>query len=54
LFGFAGLILIVSFCIAGQHITQSDYASHFLWPLFFAGLVLAITIFAKRLLMADN
>jgi len=53
-FCFAGLILVVSFCIAGNYITQADYASHFLWPLFFAGLVLAIIIFAKGLLKKNN
>jgi hypothetical protein len=50
----AGIIIVVSFCIAGHYITQAEYASHFSWLLFLAGLVLAITIFAKRLLKKNS
>ena len=46
----AGLIVVVSFCIAGRHITEPDFQSHFYWPLFGAGLLSAIAIFLKCLL----
>lgn len=51
-FGFllAGLIVVVSFCIAGQHIAEPDYKSHFSWLLFALGEILAIALFAKCLL----
>ena len=38
-YSLSGLAIITSFCIAGSHITQSDYASHFSWPIFTAGLL---------------
>lgn len=38
-YSLSGLTIITSFCIAGGHITQSDYASHFSWPIFAAGLL---------------
>jgi hypothetical protein len=50
----SSFIIVVSFCIAGQYMQSSDYAEHFSWPLFFAGLVLAIIIFAKGLLKKNN
>jgi hypothetical protein len=40
LFCLAGLIIIISFCIAGRYITQADYASHFSWVIFTAGMVI--------------
>ncbi len=46
----AGLVVVVSFCIAGLHITKPDFQSHFYWPLFAAGLLSAIAIFLKCLL----
>jgi hypothetical protein len=48
-FSLAGLLVVASFCIAGRYITQPDYASHFPWPLFLAGLVLPLALFAKCL-----
>jgi hypothetical protein len=36
------LILVVSFCLGGTHVTQPDYAEHFHWLLFAAGYLLAL------------
>jgi hypothetical protein len=49
-FVFAGLIVVVSFCIAGLHITEPNFDSYFYWPLFVFGYLLAIMIFLKCLL----
>jgi len=49
-FVFAGLVVVISFCIAGLHITQPDFKSHFYWPLFALGQILAIALFIKCLL----
>jgi len=46
-FFLSGLIVVVSFCIAGLHITEQDYASYFYRPLFAAGLLLSILTFIK-------
>ncbi len=46
----AGLVVVVSFCIAGLHITEPDFQSHFHWPLFTLGEILAIALFLKCLL----
>jgi hypothetical protein len=46
----AVLLVITSFCIAGLHAAQPDFKSHFHWPLFAAGPLSAITLFAKCLL----
>ena len=46
----AGLVVVVSFCIAGLHITEPDFKSHFHWPLFTLGEILAIALFLKCLL----
>ena len=46
----AGLIVVISFCIAGRHVTKPDFQSYFYWPLFAAGLLLAIAVFLKCLL----
>jgi len=48
-FSLAALALIVSFCIAGRRVAQPDYAAHFYWPLFTAGLLAALAFFAKCL-----
>jgi multisubunit Na+/H+ antiporter MnhC subunit len=50
LFILAALIVVLSFCIAGLHIAEPDFKSHFHWPLFAAGLLSAIVLFAKHLL----
>ncbi len=49
-FVIAGLIVVVSLCTAGPYIMEADFRSHFYWPLFAAGNVLAIGLFAKCLL----
>ncbi len=46
----AGLVVVVSFCIAGQHSTEADFQSHFHWSLFALGEILAIALFLKCLL----
>jgi hypothetical protein len=46
----AGLVVVASFCIAGLHITEPDFQSHFHWPLFALGEILAIALFLKCLL----
>jgi len=46
----AGFVVVVSFCIAGRRATKPDFRSHFYWPLFAAGLLSAIALFAKCLL----
>jgi hypothetical protein len=54
LFCQAGLIIIVSFCIAGHYITQADYASQFSWLLFSSGLVIAAVTFTKSIYRTGN
>jgi hypothetical protein len=49
-FSASGIIVVASFCIAGLHSTEQDYASYFYWPLFAAGHILGIVIFLKVLL----
>ena len=51
-FTLAGLVVVVSFCIAGLHITEPDFQSYFNWPLFTAALLSAIAMFGKCLLLS--
>ncbi len=46
----AGIIVVVSFCTPGPYVAEPDYKSYFYWPLFAAGLLLAIGMFLKCLL----
>ena len=46
----AGLVVVVSFCIAGRHIRKRDFKSHFYWPIFAVGLLSAVALFLKCLL----
>jgi hypothetical protein len=46
-FAFAGLLIVVSFCIAGKYMQSADYASHFSWPFFSAGLLAACVVSVK-------
>ena len=46
-FSLAGLLVITSFCVAGRYITHPDYAGHFSWAMFAAGLLAAVIVFAK-------
>lgn len=43
------IVVVVSFSIAGLHISETDYRSHFHWFLFAAGLLAAVAIFLKSL-----
>ncbi len=49
-FCFAALIVVISFCLGGSHITEADFASYFHWPIFAAGEALAIATFIRCLL----
>ena len=49
-FTLAGLVVVVSFCIAGLYITRPDFKDHFYWSLFALGNISAIAIFLKCLL----
>jgi hypothetical protein len=46
----AALLVVVSFCIAGLHIAEPGFKSHFNWLLFVAGPLAAVVLFAKYLL----
>jgi len=46
----AAVVVVVSFCISGRHIAEPDYQSYFYWPVFAAGQIGAIALFAKCLL----
>jgi hypothetical protein len=49
-FFIAAIIVVVSFCTPGPHVTKPDYKSHFYWPLFAIGNISAIAVFLKCLL----
>jgi len=49
-FFIAGLVVVISFCIAGQYITKPDFKDHFYWSLFAFGNISAVAIFLKCLL----
>jgi len=51
-FSAAGLIIVVSFCLPGLHITEPDFASYFYKSLFAAGYLLGLVIFLKCFLKA--
>jgi len=46
----AAIIVVISFCTPGSYVAEPDYKSYFYWPLFAAGLLLAIGMFLKCLL----
>lgn len=46
----AGVAVVGSFCIAGGHITESNFQSYFYWLPFAGGLLLAAGVFVKCLL----
>jgi hypothetical protein len=48
-FVLAVLLVVASFCIAGLHAAEPEFKSHFHWPLFAAGLLSSILLFAKYL-----
>lgn len=45
----AAVVVIVSFCIAGLHMAEVDFASYFYWPVFALGMITTIAIFLKCL-----
>jgi hypothetical protein len=53
-FVFAALVVVVSFCLAGLHIAEPDFQSHFYWPLFAGGYICAVAVFLKCLLMSRS
>lgn len=46
----AGVVVVVSFCIAGRHIAEPHYQHYFYWPIFALGNIIAIALFVKCLL----
>jgi hypothetical protein len=53
-FFLAALIIIISFCIPGPHLHEAEFASYFYWPIFAAGMLLAIATFAKCYLKSER
>lgn len=49
-FGTSGLIIVVSFCIVGVHITEQGFESYFYLSLFATGFLLGILTFSKSCL----
>jgi len=49
-FSTSGLIVVLSFCLPGLHITEQDFASYFYPSLFAAGYLFGLVIFLKCLL----
>ena len=46
----AAVIVVASFCIAGRHIAQPNFANYFYWPVFTLGLASAVVIFIRCIL----
>ena len=53
-FTLSGIAIVVSFCIAGLHITESNFNSFFYWPLFALGCIFAATIFTRCFLKSKK
>ena len=53
-FGLSALIVILSFCIGGFHITEPDYASYFHPWLFAVGYLLGLATFLRCLLKSRS
>jgi hypothetical protein len=49
-----GVIVVVSFCIAGLHMTKPNFQSHFYWLLFAVGCIAAVALFIKCLLKSPG
>lgn len=43
------LVIVVSFCLGGTHMTEPDYAQYFYWPLFAGGFVSGLVFCARSL-----
>jgi len=41
------VVMVISFCIAGLHITEQDFTSYFYEPIFAAGYLLGLAAFAR-------
>jgi hypothetical protein len=46
-YSISGLIVVMSFCIAGRYVQLSDYATRFSWPVFWAGMLTACVVSAR-------
>ncbi|HUT31332.1 MAG TPA: hypothetical protein VMX13_16180 [Sedimentisphaerales bacterium] len=53
-FVLCAITVVVSFCVAGLHITEQDFEGYFHWPLFGLGCVCGITLFLKLLLRSKR
>ncbi|MHC4462212.1 MAG: hypothetical protein ACYS6W_06475 [Planctomycetota bacterium] len=51
-FSLAGLVVVISFCIAGRNVRKHDFKSHFHWPVFALGYISAVALFLKCLLQS--
>ena len=53
-FVLCAIIVVVSFCEAGLHITEPDFEDYFYWPLFGLGCIGGIALFLKLLLRSKK
>jgi hypothetical protein len=53
-FVLCAIIVVVSFCEAGLHITEQDFEDYFYWPLFGLGCIGGIALFLKLLLRSKR
>ncbi len=53
-FFLAAIIVVVSFCIAGLHITENNFESYFYLPLFSTGYLLGVVVFIKCFLKSKQ
>lgn len=43
----SAIMVVISFYIAGRHISEPDFSSYFYWPLFVVGYLAAVVVFLK-------
>ncbi|MHC4478644.1 MAG: hypothetical protein ACYTEL_23655 [Planctomycetota bacterium] len=53
-FVLAGLIVVLSFCMAGRHVAEPQFHSGFYWSLFALGEIAAIALFLRCLLKSKK
>jgi hypothetical protein len=53
-FFLAAVVVVISFCIGGLHVTEADYQSYFYWPLFGVGYAGGIALYLKCLLKSER
>lgn len=53
-FVLAGLVLVIGFCIAGLHVREPDFRSHFYWWVFGLGWISSIALFLRCLLKSKR